>query len=294
MVEITRDVDVCKKCGLCAMACGRAVFEQKARGTMPEIVALERCFACGHCVSVCPQGAISHSEYPEGTVHAINRELVPGYDQVLELIHSRRSKREYRDRVVEREVIEQVLEAARFAPSEHNTQTTEFIVVRDREMIREIGTLTASYYAALARRIRNPIGKAMFRLMMGPRSMEVLLDYVPEMEELVSLYLDGTDFILNDAPVLVLFCADSAGGFPDVNASLAVQNAILAAEAIGLGCFYAGFVARACKRDDKIARLVSLPETHGIYGVLAMGYPRVRFQNWPERNRAKVTWLEAA
>ena len=294
MVEITRDVDVCRKCGLCVMACGRAVFQQKERGTMPEIIALERCFACGQCVSICPQGAIAHSEYPEGTIHPIIREQVPTYDQVLELIHSRRSKRKFRERVVERDVIEQVLEAARFAPSEHNTQTTEFIVVRDKELIQEIGTLTADYYTALGRRIRNPIGKAMFRLMAGPRSMEVILDYLPEMEGLVSQYHQGRDFILNDAPVLVLFCADQAGGFPDVNASLAVQNAILAAEALGLGCFYAGFVARACKRDDKIARLVSLPETHGIYGVLAMGYPRVRFRNWPERNPAKVTWLEPA
>jgi nitroreductase len=124
--------------------------------------------------------------------------------------------------------------------------------------------------------------------------MQVILEYLPEMEGLVSLYHEGTDLILNDAPVLLLFCADSAGGFPDVNASLAVQNAILAAEALGLGCFYAGFVARACKRDDRIARLVSLPDTHKIYGVLAMGYPRFRFRNWPQRNPAKVTWVEAA
>jgi hypothetical protein len=44
-------------------------------------------------------------------------------------------------------------------------------------------------------------------------------------------------------------------------------------------------------RDDSIARFISLPETHGIYGGLAMGYPRVRFRKWPERNPARVTWL---
>ncbi|NIV29839.1 MAG: nitroreductase, partial [Anaerolineae bacterium] len=40
-------------------------------------------------------------------------------------------------------------------------------------------------------------------------------------------------------------------------------------------------------------RLVGLPETHKIYGALAMGYPRLKFKNWPERNPASVTWLEA-
>ena len=113
------------------------------------------------------------------------------------------------------------------------------------------------------------------------------------MEGLVSLFNSGTDFILHKAPVLLLFCADSAGGFPDVNANLALQNGTLAAEALGLGCFYAGFVTRACMRGDSIARLVSLPDTHKIYGVLAMGYPRLKFRKWPERKPARVTWVGA-
>jgi nitroreductase len=234
---------------------------------------------------------VSHSEYPDGTISPISSEYVPSYDQVLELIRSRRSKRAFRDKAIERDVIEKVLEAARFAPSEHNTQTTEFVVVQDEALIREIGTLTTEYYAALAKRLQNPIGRMMFRLFAGPRSTRVVLEMLPEMEGLVSLYNSGTDFILHGAPVLLLFCADRVGGFPDVNASLAVQNAVLAAETLGLGCFYAGFVARACMRGDSIAKLVSLPDTHKIYGVLAMGYPRVKFSKWPDRNPAKVTWL---
>jgi nitroreductase len=186
------------------------------------------------------------------------------------------------------------LEAARFAPSEHNTQTTESVVVTDPATIQDIGQLTTDYYATLAKRLRNPIGKAMFRLLAGPRSLEAVLEMLPEMEGLVTLYHSGTDFILHGAPLLLLFCADRAGGFPDINASLALMNATLAAEALGLGCFYAGFVTRACMRADDIAKRVSLPETHKVYGVLAMGYPRVTFKKWPERNPAKVTWLEAA
>ena len=93
----------------------------------------------------------------------------------------------------------------------------------------------------------------------------------------------------------LLFCADRAGEFfARVNASLALHNAVLAAETLGLGCYYTGFVVIACDRDDRIARLVGLPETHQIYGALAMGYPRLKFNKWPERNPAKVTWLEAA
>jgi nitroreductase len=112
------------------------------------------------------------------------------------------------------------------------------------------------------------------------------------MEGLADLYADGDDIILHEPPVLILFCADRVGGtFAGTNANLALHNAALAAEALGLGCFYTGFVVTACERDDSIAKLVGLPETHQIYGALAMGYPRLKYRKWPERNPANITWI---
>jgi nitroreductase len=220
---------------------------------------------------------------------------VPTYDQVLELIRSRRSKRAYKEKPVEQDAIAKVLEAARFGPSGHNRQTTEFVVVQDPEIRHEIGALTAKGLRKLAQPFKSAIGRMIMRRILGPRGAAYLGEMAPEMEALADLYDEGTDLILREAPVLLLFCADSVGGtFAGTNASIAVHNAALAAEALGLGCYYAGFVVIAGERDDSIARLVGLPETHKIYGALAMGYPRLEFKNWPERNPASVTWLGAA
>ena len=118
-------------------------------------------------MEICPRGSLSHSHFPAGTVHPIRSEIVPTYDQVLELVRSRRSKRAYKEKPVEQDAIGKVLEA------------------------------------------------------------------------------------------------DSVGGtFAGTNANIAVHNAALAAEALGLGCYYAGFVVIVSERDDSIARLVGLPETH--------------------------------
>lgn len=177
MVEITIDENVCQKDGLCAMTCTFGIFQQEEKGTIPKIDdgMLEKCYRCGHCVAICPHGAISHSHFQKGTVNPINIENLPSYDQVLELIRSRRSKRLFKDTPVERDVLEMVLEAARFAPSQHNDQSTEFVVIRDKKILYEITALTAG------------------------------------------------------------------GSFAGVNANLALHNAALAAETVGLGCFYAGF-----------------------------------------------------
>jgi len=294
MIEIAIDTDVCKKDGLCAMSCPRGILEQEEKGTVPKVIDafLQKCFRCGHCVAVCPHGAISHNVFPEGTVSPIRSDYVPSYDQVLELVRSRRSKRSFKQTPVERDVIEKVLDAARFAPSGHNEQSTEFVVVQDKKILKEISDLTAEGIGKLAGYTRNPIGRFMMRRAMGRRGAAYVTELAPEMEGLVTLHKSGTDWILREAPVLVLFCADSAGGTSmSINANLALQNGALAAEAYGLGCFYVYFVVLASERDDRIARLVSLPETHAIYGALAIGYPRLTYKKWPERNPAKVTWV---
>jgi len=294
MIEITIDADVCKKDGLCAMTCTYGIFQQEEKGTIPKIddVMLEKCYRCGHCVAICPQGAISHSHFQEGTVNPTKLENLPSYDQVMELIRSRRSKRLFKDTPVERDVIEMILEAARFAPSQHNDQSTKFFIVQDKKILHAITEITAEGIGKLVGYTQNPIGRFMMRRSIGRRGTEYVTRLAPEMEGLVSLFKEGTDWILREAPVLVLFCADSAGGsFANVNANLALHNAALAAETVDLGCFYAGFVVTASERDTRIAKLISLPETHMIYGALAMGYPRLKFKKWPERNPAKITWV---
>ncbi len=56
------------------------------------------------------------------------RKRAPG---VLDVIKSRRSVRKYRSRQVPEDLLETVLDAARYAPSAGNRQPWEFVVVRD-------------------------------------------------------------------------------------------------------------------------------------------------------------------
>jgi nitroreductase len=57
---------------------------------------------------------------------------------VLDAIRKRYSCRAYQDRPVEREKLEQILEAARLAPSAKNLQDWRFVVVTDRETKRKL------------------------------------------------------------------------------------------------------------------------------------------------------------
>ena len=58
---------------------------------------------------------------------------------VLEAIKSRRAVRLFADKKIEREKLEQILEAGRLAPSASNEQRTKCIVVENEDLIQELG-----------------------------------------------------------------------------------------------------------------------------------------------------------
>jgi nitroreductase len=64
---------------------------------------------------------------------------------VFEAIHGRRSVREFiRDKPVEEEKLQKILEACLAAPSAHNEEPWEFVVIRNKEALGEIAKQAAN------------------------------------------------------------------------------------------------------------------------------------------------------
>lgn len=288
--SITIDPNLCRRCGACVDECPADVFIGSGETSVPAVGMIGFCISCGHCVALCPAGAISHEAYPDGTVTGVDQGLLPSYEQMTALFTSRRSIRTFSTKPVEREAIERIIEAARFAPTAHNSQSTEYIVVTAPVVLAGITDLTVDYYERFIGHLANPLRRTMYRLMAG-RVIDGALDNLPQMKAFVETSRKGTDRVLHGAPVLLLFHGDPIHPLVSENASLALQNATFAAEVLGLGSFYTGFVVIACARDTSIPRLLDLPLHHKILGGLALGYPRYRYKKWPERHRPRIKWL---
>lgn len=66
------------------------------------------------------------------------------YSDFLQLVFSRQSDRAYdKERPVETEKLERILEAGRLAPSACNAQPWKFVVITDRELAVKIGKAAA-------------------------------------------------------------------------------------------------------------------------------------------------------
>jgi nitroreductase len=60
---------------------------------------------------------------------------------LLEMIKDRRSVREYTDKKIDHKILEEIIDAARLAPSGCNIQPWEFVVITDRSMLRKLASI---------------------------------------------------------------------------------------------------------------------------------------------------------
>jgi nitroreductase len=270
--------------------CPWHIFIQTKNELVPEIAHEDVCVSCGHCVAVCPTGAIMHTDVPQGSIQPTNQNRIPSIEQISEMLRTRRSVRAFTDTPVAKERVTQIIDGARFAPSTNNVQSTEFVVVQNKAMIKTILEITTQHLVKTVRHLRNPITRTIFRIVDSEKAAS-LLNRLSEYELVVNEVNNGNDLILHNAPLLLFFHGDKNIGFADVNATLALQNASLVAQGLDLGCFYAGYVAAVCKQDNSIQKLLDIPNNHQIYGCLAIGHPRFPYNNWIEREPPKIRWL---
>jgi nitroreductase/NAD-dependent dihydropyrimidine dehydrogenase PreA subunit len=287
--KIAINRELCNKCGLCVSACPFTASTRLADSDILDVTP-KTCISCGHCAAICPSGALTHADFPQGTLHSVNQNSLPSAEQTQELLRTRRSIRAFEDTPVERGLIEQMIEGARYAPTGHNTQSTECVIVEDRATLHKITELTADYLAKGLKQLRNPLIRGIMRV--GARDLvSAALPMMSDIQIMVEGVRSGRDEILFGAPYLQVFHANRSTMFDDENAQLSLHNAALMCEGLGLGCFYAGSVSSTCRRDARIPKLLSIPDSHKVYAALAFGIPKYRFKQWMERSPPKVTWV---
>ncbi|MFR1639208.1 MAG: nitroreductase family protein [Eggerthellaceae bacterium] len=91
-----------------------------------------RCILCGHCVAVCPTGAVSIPSYDMEDVEiCVPASAAIDPRTMLGVIKSRRSVRNYLPNAIGQDALRLVLDAGRYTATAKNAQGCRFIVVQD-------------------------------------------------------------------------------------------------------------------------------------------------------------------
>ncbi len=142
----TIDESMCTKCGTCVEICPDDCINQENKGSFPVLIKEEQCVSCGHCMAICPSGAYRHSEFIKSDMYPFERKKHPSAEQVLLLLKTRRSQRKFRHKPIEKNRIEMIVDGARYAPSSDNSQSTQYIVIQDKDVLYRILEMTARFF----------------------------------------------------------------------------------------------------------------------------------------------------
>ena len=278
MGKITIHPESCIACGECAEVCP-SIFVRE-RETIC-IVDEEHCTLCGHCLAICPTEAIEHTELDKREFIDIPADATLSPEKVFVFLRSRRSCRSYTPEEVPRALLEKLIDIARYAPTGHNSQNFSFVVVHNRELVRELAKRTAVFYGNLYRMLSAPGVNLPPWLQTHMRGFRLNWEY----------YQQGKDRIFRDAPALIFIHAPSENVLSAHNCHLAMAHIILQATALGLGTCINGYFLSAAERDPSIMKELEIPKENKIYTCCTVGYPALTFRRLVQRKPPMVRWL---
>lgn len=267
------DENKCKKDGICAKDCPTAIIKLKEKETYPEIVrgGENFCLTCGHCIAVCPHGALSHSLIPLEDCPPIEKTLAITGAQAVQFLRSRRSIRFFKDKPVEKEKIIELIDIGRYAPTASNTQLVEWLVLTEKEKIKAIARQTVDWMRSVMQK--------------NPQSPTVA--YMPM---IIAAWDVGVDAVLRGAPVLVVASAPKEANNGMVDLTLALSYLELAAPTRGIGTCWAGLLQAALLSHPPLKEALGLPGQHPHHYPMMLGYSKAKYFRLPERKPPKITW----
>ena len=173
--------------------------------------------------------------------------------EAMEAILTRRSTRNYQPDPVEKEKLEQILDAARQAPSGGNNQTNHFLVIQNRDVLQKlIGMVEAAF-----------------------SRMDADENTYPSLRHAIEASKKGGYVFCYNAPVLIAAANRRDYGNNMADCACAIENMMVAANALDLGSCWINQL-RWLNEDEGLVeylRSLGMKENERIYGAVIIGYP---------------------
>lgn len=273
MSLFTVDPKKCKRDGICAAECPAQIIVQDDKKSFPSLLpnGEEFCINCGHCVAVCPHGALTLSTMPVEGCPPIDKSILPDADALKHFLLTRRSIRQYKKTPVSHKILSELLDTARYAPTGSNKQQVHWTVFEKPDDVHKLAALAIDF----------------MKLMLPLTTDEAV---IRRFRRIISAWDNGRDRIMRGAPHLMVAHSPSDLSFPAADCAIALTYLELYAYAKGLGTCWAGYFTAAAGLHEPLIKELKMPAGHQCFGAVMLGYPQNGYHRIPWRNTPQVSW----
>ena len=168
-------------------------------------------------------------------------------------------------------MITRLIEDARYAPTGHNNQELQWLVIDSHEELDRIEKLGVDWIRWVMK--NQPQMMAMFN-----------------MDEMLKRQELNNNVFMRGAPALLVTHATKDNPMALIDSATALGFLDLAASSLGLGTCWAGFVYIMASTFPPVKAALSLPDGHSAYGCLMLGYNKFKYHRIPTRKAPNITW----
>jgi nitroreductase len=193
--------------------------------------------------------------------------------ELVALIRNRRSIRQYEPKPVYQETISQLIRLVSYAPTGHNRQKVEWIVVSGSKEVKRITSLVIGWLKAVC--------------VTDAQLYSTINGY-----DVITAWEKGSDPILHNAPHLIIALGPRHTDLAYIDSIIALSYIELLAPFFGLGSCWLGSLLRALQGYTPLIEAMQIPADKKAHGALMIGYAKGYYMRWPSRRPPVIKWKQ--
>jgi nitroreductase len=198
----------------------------------------------------------------------VDKNKLPSAESAEHFLRTRRSIRAFKDKPVPHEVVEKIIDIARYAPSGKNRQPANWMVIYDKEKVKKYANMVAEFWKYVER--NDPV-------------------YSKIASDELAIWNRGIDNVCWGAAHIVLILAE--GDRWEEECKIAMEYFDLAAYSMGVGTCWTGWCRYAANNYDPLKNELNIPVGEKVFAAMLVGYPAHNSVRIPSRNDANITWI---
>lgn len=263
------DENKCVHCGKCVNDCVSGIIKMNS-DNIPSISKEDenRCIKCQHCLAICPVGAISIlDKNPDNSSLCKN---FPNSEQLLNLIQSRRSFRNYKKENLPQETMQKLKDMIKYAPTGCNNHNLHISIIDDVEVMDKF---------------RNRTNNMIKKIFLSTK----LNKFMNKFSKYKDAFLNGEDVIFRNAPHIIVVSSPITAPCANEDPIIALSYFELYAQSLGVGTLWCGFAQMCLKLFPELCDYLEIPDGYKPVYVMLFGPTDTKYTRTTQPEEYNIT-----